>query len=135
MDFGYCLGVLHHIPDTVEGIRACVQKLKPGAPLLVYIYYAFDNRPPWFRMLWKVSDTGRRIISRMPIAMRYLITQAIAFCVYLPLSRVSSVLESLGHDVSSFPLSIYRNTSLYTMRTDALDRFTGIPVVEKKITY
>ncbi len=31
-DFGYSLGVLHHIPDTEAGIRACVAKLKPDAP-------------------------------------------------------------------------------------------------------
>lgn len=27
-DFGYSLGVLHHIPDTEAGLRACVAKLK-----------------------------------------------------------------------------------------------------------
>lgn len=34
-DFGYSLGVLHHIPDTLAGLRACVEKLKPGAPFLL----------------------------------------------------------------------------------------------------
>ena len=38
MDFGYSLGVLHHIPDTQQGIIDCVRKLKLGAPLLVYLY-------------------------------------------------------------------------------------------------
>src|ERR1700733_13398703 len=28
MDFGYSLGVLHHLPDTVAGMRSCVSKLK-----------------------------------------------------------------------------------------------------------
>ena len=37
-DFGYALGVLHHIPDTARALRDCVAKLKAGAPLLVYIY-------------------------------------------------------------------------------------------------
>ena len=32
MDFGYSLGVLHHVPDTQSGINECVKKLKPGAP-------------------------------------------------------------------------------------------------------
>ena len=50
-DFGYSLGVLHHIPDTQRGIDECARKLKPGAPLLVYLYYAFDNRPRWFRLV------------------------------------------------------------------------------------
>ena len=43
-DFGYSLGVLHHVPDTAAAIRACVEMLKPGAPFQVYLYYAFDNR-------------------------------------------------------------------------------------------
>jgi len=47
-DFGYSLGVLHHVPDTAAAIRSCVTLLKPGAPLLLYLYYAFDNRPVWF---------------------------------------------------------------------------------------
>ena len=39
MDFGFSLGVLHHLPDPFEGIKSCVTKLKPGAPFLVYLYY------------------------------------------------------------------------------------------------
>ena len=35
MDFGYSLGVLHHVPDTGQGIRDCVRMLKPGAPFLL----------------------------------------------------------------------------------------------------
>jgi SAM-dependent methyltransferase len=66
MDFGYSLGVLHHIPDTLVGIKSCVEKLKAGAPFLVYIYYAFDNRPFWFRRLWKLTDFVRRLISKLP---------------------------------------------------------------------
>ena len=27
-DFGYSLGVLHHVPDTEAGLKACVAKLK-----------------------------------------------------------------------------------------------------------
>jgi len=37
MDFGYSLGVLHHVPDTAGGIATCAEKLKPGAPLLIYL--------------------------------------------------------------------------------------------------
>jgi ubiquinone/menaquinone biosynthesis C-methylase UbiE len=58
-DFGYSLGVLHHIPDTAAALRDCVAKLKPGAPFLAYLYYAFDNKPGWFRYLWKATELGR----------------------------------------------------------------------------
>ncbi|HVH43908.1 MAG TPA: class I SAM-dependent methyltransferase [Labilithrix sp.] len=123
MDFGYSLGVLHHVPDTAAGIAACARKLKPGAPFLLYLYYAFDNRPPWFRAVWKASDVGRRVISRMPHSLRYATSQVIAASVYWPLARSARALESVGVPVENLPLSAYRNSSFYGMRTDALDRF------------
>jgi SAM-dependent methyltransferase len=123
MDFGYSLGVLHHIPNTQEGIKACVKKLKKGSPFLLYLYYAFDNRPIWFIMLWKLSNIFRRIISRMPFVLRYWITQLIALIVYYPLAKFALSLEKLGYNVDNFPLTHYRHRSFYTMRTDALDRF------------
>jgi SAM-dependent methyltransferase len=122
-DFGYSLGVLHHIPDTEAAMRSCTAKLKRGAPFLVYLYYAFDNRPLWFRGLWKATDLGRRMISRLPFPVRKQLTVAIAYGVYLPLSRTARWLERRGRDVSSFPLSAYRDCSIYTLKTDALDRF------------
>lgn len=122
-DFGYALGVLHHVPDTLAGIQACASKLKPGAPLLLYLYYAFDNRSVWFRLLWRLSDRLRRFISRLPFGLRNFLAQLIALLVYWPLSRGAGLLEKLGFNAEQIPLAIYRNNSLYVMRTDALDRF------------
>ena len=122
-DFGYSLGVLHHIPDTEAGIRACASKLKHGAPFLLYLYYAFDNKPFFYRMIWKVSEIFRFLISRAPLPFRYLISQAIAVFVYFPLARSALLIESLGFKVDYLPLSFYRKRSFYVMRTDALDRF------------
>lgn len=123
MDFGYSLGVLHHMPDTRAAINACARMLKPGAPLLLYLYYAFDNRPRWFRAAWQVSDVGRRVVSVMPHGMRFVTSQALAASVYWPLARSAQVLERLGFGVDNLPLSAYRDRSFYVMRTDALDRF------------
>lgn len=123
MDFGYSLGVLHHIPDTLEGIRQCAAKLKKGAPFLVYLYYAFDNRPAWFRALWKISDLFRQFIAKLPTGLKHPLAEIIAVTVYFPLARTALLLEKTGLNVSAFPLSLYRDKSFYTMRTDALDRF------------
>jgi len=123
MDFGYSLGVLHHIPNTQQGIMDCVRKLKPGAPFLVYLYYAFDNQPVWYRCLWAISDVGRRFISRLPHRVKYILSQIIAVSVYFPLVRTANGFEKFGVSVHSWPLSAYRNKSFYWMRTDALDRF------------
>jgi len=122
-DFGYSLGVLHHVPDTETALRSCVAKLKPGAPFLLYLYYKLDGRPAWFRGLWQLSDLARRLISRLPFGLRKCVTDVIAATVYWPLARSSGALERLGVDVANAPLGFYRQCSFYMMRTDALDRF------------
>lgn len=122
-DFGYSLGVLHHIPDPTAGLRACVDKLKPGAPFLLYLYFAFDNKPRWYRWLWLLSELVRKTVSKLPHSLRFVVSQILAFVVYWPLARLAWAMEKLGMDVESFPLSAYRSRSMYVLRTDALDRF------------
>jgi SAM-dependent methyltransferase len=121
-DLVYSLGVLHHIPDTASGIKDCVKKLKPGAPFLVYLYYRFDNRPLWFRGLWWISNLLRKLLSRLPFVMKRMMTDLVAILVYFPLARISKLVQRIGGDPANLPLSIYRDHSLYTMRTDSLDR-------------
>jgi SAM-dependent methyltransferase len=122
-DFGYSLGVLHHIPDTRRALADCVRKLKPGGWFLLYLYYRLDNRPAWYRALWSASDLGRRAISRLPFRVRKAVTTLVAAGIYWPLARLSRLAERSGADVSNLPLSAYRESSFYSMRTDALDRF------------
>jgi ubiquinone/menaquinone biosynthesis C-methylase UbiE len=122
-DFGYSLGVLHAVPDPQQGLAQCARKLKPGAPFLLYLYYAFDNRPWWFRTLWRGSDIFRRLISKLPFSLKSLLCELIAAFVYWPLARLSYLLERVGFNVQHFPLAAYSNRSFYIMRNDALDRF------------
>lgn len=122
-DFGYCLGVLHHIPDTLSAMKACTDKLKPGAPFLIYMYYNFENRPLWFRMVWKCSDFLRKIICRLPHKLKVLITNTIAGLVYYPLAKIASIAEKLHLPYKNIPLSAHRNGSFYNMKNCALDRF------------
>jgi SAM-dependent methyltransferase len=129
-DFGYSLGVLHHVPHTAAAIRSCSALLKPGAPLLLYLYYAFDNRPRWFRWLWQLSNTARLLIRRLPPRPKQLVTDLIALSVYWPLARLAALAEAFGLPVATFPLSYYRHCSTYTMRTDARDRF-GTPLEQR----
>lgn len=129
-DFGYSLGVLHHIPDTAAALRDCVRMIKPGAPFLLYLYYRFDNRPLWFRLIWQVSDILRRGICRLPAGLKSILTDAIAALIYLPLARLALLGERQGLNVEGWLLSSYRSTSFYTMRTDSRDRF-GTPLEQR----
>ena len=109
LDFAFSLGVLHHVPDTQAAIDIIAAKLKSGAPFLIYLYYAFDNRPAWYR--------------RLPHRARIVISETIAAMVYWPLARLAALLTSLRVPNQSLPLSWYADKSFYVMRTDAYDRF------------
>ena len=122
-DFGYCLGVLHHIPDTLNGIKICSKLLKKNAPFLIYLYYKFDNRNFLFKSLWEISDFLRLLICFLPFNIKKLFTDFFALLIYYPLAKLSYVIDKLGINTSSMPLSFYKNKSFYTMRTDSLDRF------------
>lgn len=132
LDFAFSLGVLHHLPDTQKALQDIAKTLKPGAPFLVYLYYAFDNKPIWYRFLWKISEVARFCISRTSFPIRRAVTQAIAAAIYWPLARAAWLLEKLNCLPSAFPLSYYRHRSFYIMKNDALDRFGTF--LEKRYT-
>ena len=131
-DFGYSLGVLHHVPDTGSAIKQCADMLKPGAPFLMYLYYAMENKSFLYRVLWRCSDLCRKIICRLPSGMKHIVTDFIALTIYFPFARMSLILKKLGINTAGIPLSFYSDCSFYTMRTDSRDRF-GTPL-EKRFT-
>ena len=61
---------------------------------------------------------------------KQLVTDLIALTVYWPLSRLASLAKAAGLPVASFPLSYYQHCSIYTLRTDARDRF-GTPLEQR----
>ncbi|MBT7690991.1 MAG: class I SAM-dependent methyltransferase [Gemmatimonadales bacterium] len=122
-DFGYALGVLHHIPDTELATTTCVAKLKPGAPFLVYLYHDLAGAGWLKRRILGAVTVMRILISRLPLRFRSLVADVLATVVYWPLARLARLVERRGADPSGVPLFQYRSRSFYVMRNDALDRF------------
>jgi ubiquinone/menaquinone biosynthesis C-methylase UbiE len=122
-DFGYCLGVLHHIPDTKKALLDCARLLKSGAPFLLYLYYDLENKPIWYRYIWRLSDLLRGLISISPKPIKKISCFLIAAIIYYPLSRFALCMEILGYDIKNFLLSDYSKKPFYQLRNDALDRF------------
>ncbi len=122
-DFGYCLGVLHHISDTEDALATCVAKLKPGAPFLVYLYYDLEGRGWLQHRLFNVATVIRAVVSRLPSRAREVVADVLAAVMYWPLARTARIVEMAGRDPSSLPLFQYRHRSFYVMRNDSLDRF------------
>jgi ubiquinone/menaquinone biosynthesis C-methylase UbiE len=123
LDFAFSLGVLHHVPDTAKAIRDIASKLKSGAPFLIYLYYALDNRPWWYRTIWRFSNFFRVMVSALPPTARLIVSQIIAVVVYWPMARLAALIERAGFSPAAIPLEFYRHRSFYVMRTDAYDRF------------
>ncbi len=132
-DFVFSLGVLHHIPQTEDGIVQCVKKLKRGGWFLIYLYYNLENRSSLHRILLRIVTGFRWIISRMPQPVKEFICEFIAAVIYWPLAFSSRIAERQGLSerlIENIPLSAYRNKTFKIMRNDALDRF-GTPLEKR----
>lgn len=121
-DFAFSLGVLHHLN------RPCldeVRRLRRAAPrLLVYLYYALDNRPAHFRVLLRVVDVARRLLSRVRSeSFRTVFAAIVAYTVYKPLILLGRALRPLGLS-RLVPLSeYYEGLGGARIQQDVYDRF------------
>lgn len=129
-DFVYSLGVVHHIPDTGKAIFDCVQTVKPGGYCLFYIYYALDNRPFWFRGIWRVSNLIRRFVAGRSETTKDILCDLIAFGIYVPFKLLNVISKKMRIPTKNIPLSYYSDKSILTLRTDARDRF-GTPLEQR----
>jgi ubiquinone/menaquinone biosynthesis C-methylase UbiE len=131
-DFVMCLGVLHHIPNTQQALNDLICKLKQGGFALLYFYYNFENRSLAFKLLFRISDLLRRMVSRMPGQLKKATCDVIAIVVYLPWVSMARLIKSLGGTsiYKKLPLSYYTGKSFHIMRNDALDRF-GTPLEKR----
>ena len=132
LDFAFSLGVLHHTNNYLKAIKLIRKKIKVQGFFLIYLYYNFDNKPFFYLYLWYLSNIVRKIISLFPFTLKKFICELIAIFIYYPLAKFSKLLDYLNINSSNIPLSFYKNTSLYTMRTDSLDRFSTI--IEKRFS-
>ena len=123
LDLAMSLGVLHHIPDTGLAIKDVSRRIKPGGVFLCYLYYSLENKPTFYKLIFKAVDGFRRVISVLPQRVKQLVTSTIAALVYWPLARFSKVLNKFGINTSNVPLHHYANMPFVMLANDALDRF------------
>ena len=132
-DFAYSLGVLHHIPDTEKALVDSVKMVKSGGHFLVYLYYKFDNRPFYFRVLYWLSNLLRRGISKLPVKLKKAACNFLAVILYMPFVFLCRFLRWIGVSEKirfHIPLQAYERQSFYIIRNDSLDRF-GTPLEQR----
>lgn len=124
-DFAMSIGVLHHIPDTQKAMNDCVKKVKIGGYFYAYLYYNFENRGPFFKLLFLFVNSVRKITSRLPMNSKKIVCDMIAVVIYMPLVLFGRCIKLIGLKkiAESLPLSHYQKQTFFWIRTDALDRF------------
>lgn len=65
-DLVYCLGVLHHLEQPLEGVRALARLVRPGGELRFYVYRTFEDEPLWKRALFRGVTALRSLTTRLP---------------------------------------------------------------------
>ena len=131
-DMMMSLGVLHHIPDTELALKSGVKKVKKGGYVLLYLYYALDNRSFMFKSIFYASAIIRFVVSSLPAFLKKIVCDLIAVFIYMPFVMLSKLVKAIagGNLYNKIPLSYYIDKSFNIIRNDALDRF-GTPLEQR----
>jgi SAM-dependent methyltransferase len=121
-DFILCLGVLHHLPAPCLDAVKTLRRFAPRQ--LIFLYYALDNRPTFFRALLRIVTVARGMLSRIrsPLFRRsFAFVGAVA--IYRPLIALGHVLRPFGL-ATQVPLhDVYHGKSVRRIQQDVYDRF------------
>ncbi len=122
LDLAVSLGVLHHIPDTGLAIKDISLRIKSGGVFLCYLYYNLENKPLFYKLIFKAVNAVRQVISLLPQRIKRIVCSSIAAIIYWPLARFSKLINKIGMNTSNIPLHHYANMPFVMLANDALDR-------------
>ena len=130
-DFLFCLGVLHHLPTPcLDEVRA-LQRTAPR--LLIFLYYALDNRPFYFRWLLAGVTGLRLMVSRVrSTVFRKLFSWAGTWLIYVPLVTLGRVFQLFGAGRMIPLYDFYHDKSVGRIEQDVYDRF--FTRIEQRVT-
>ena len=89
VDFVYCIGVLHHLPDPEAGFHALVRHLKPDGAIFAWVYGRENNE--W--LIRFVNPVREGVSSRMPRRLLY----GLSFLLALGVQPVLKLLYRPAH--------------------------------------
>lgn len=121
-DLLFSLGVLHHLPvDCLGEVRKLARY---AGTLLIYLYYALDNRPFYFRTLLGMTAGVRRMVA--PIrnhGFRIAFSWLVGVFVYWPFIALGVILKPFGLSPRVPLYEGYKGSGLKRIRQDVYDRF------------
>ena len=125
-DLAMSIGVLHHLPDPMRGLRELVRLTKPGGHVHVYLYWVPDL---WaHRALLKLVSAARVVTVRLPHRLLHALCYPLSAFLYV--STVIPYRALRGRPkgrtpASFFPLKTYADYPFGVLVNDQFDRFSA----------
>lgn len=120
-DGAYSYGVVHHTIDPEGAVREIARVLKPGAPLLLYVYEDFATRSLALRVALFAINGVRGFVSAMSPSNIRRFCALIAPLVYVSCTWPSRHFKFAAH----FPYPARQNPTLGSLVPDLYDRFAA----------
>jgi SAM-dependent methyltransferase len=120
-DGAYSYGVVHHTIDPEGAVREIARVLKPGAPLLLYVYEDFSGRSIGARLALAVVNGFRQSVSAMSPENIRRFCRLIAPLVYATCTWPSKHFAFARR----FPYPATQNPTLRSLVPDLYDRFAA----------
>ncbi len=121
-DLVLCIGVLHHLPTDALDVVRDLRRLAPRH--LIYVYYALDNRPVYFRWVLAIVTRFRMLSTRLRSRRaRTIVSWVLALTVYAPIAQLGRLLVPLGMERLVPMADSYAGKPLRRLRQEAYDRF------------
>ncbi len=124
LDFVYSIGVLHHLPDPKGGFVSLSRLLKPGAPIVIWVYLRKRGRQI------KAFAAMRAVSTRLPLRTLNVVCLALAVAQFTMFIGPRRLLESIGARALArrVPFSLYAKYPFRALHTDWFDGLS-VPLV------
>lgn len=125
-DFGYSIGVIHHLPDPRGGFGRLVRKVRPGGTVFAWVYGVRRGPVEW------LSVALRKLTTRMPLKMLYILCWIIAVFLRIFSHYPYRVLSRIGPAkglAERLPIKDHARYPFQVTVADAFDRLS-VPLVQ-----
>jgi SAM-dependent methyltransferase len=132
-DVALCIGVLHHLPDPSEALRALAHVVRPGGRVHIYVYWV--PGPRWQRALLRAVSASRRVTTRLPHRMLHAIcypVSAVLAATFVWPHRALRGRPRGRRIAAALPLKAYADYPFGVLVNDQFDRFSA--PIERRYT-
>lgn len=123
-DFGYSIGVLHHLPDPRKGFSKLAEMVRPGGTVFAWVYGVRTGPVEWISVIMR--KIARMISLRMLHMICFMIAVFLRIFSHYPYRALSAV--GLKGIANKLPLKDHARYPFSVTIADAFDRLS-VPIV------